>query len=124
MASTAAEQTSGNYKWKVVAVISGSFLFSAMDLNSALVALPTIAGDYEVDLPTVQWVVLISFLSLNALLLPLGRLSDLAGRKRLMLIGLLVTGAGGVLSFLAPGLGWGRCRGRGWRRYRRWARRC
>ena len=106
MATTAAQNTSGNYKWKVAAVISGSFLFSAMDLNSVLVALPTIAGDYEVDLPTVQWVALISFLSLNALLLPLGRLSDLAGRKRLLLIGLLVTGFGGVFSFLAPGLGW------------------
>jgi EmrB/QacA subfamily drug resistance transporter len=104
--SATAENKSGNYKWKVAAVVSGSFLFSAMDLNSALVALPTIAGDYAVDLPTVQWVVLISFLSMNALLLPLGRLSDLAGRKRLFVIGLLVTGIGGIFSFLAPGLGW------------------
>ena len=106
VAATGSESVPGNYKWKVAAVISGSFLFSAMDLNSALVALPTIAGEYEVDLPTVQWVVLVSFLAMNALLLPLGRMSDLAGRKRMLLIGLLVTGVGGVFSFLAPALSW------------------
>ena len=106
MATTTTESPAGNYRWKVAAVISGSFLFSAMDLNSALVALPTIAGEYGVDLPTVQWVVLVSFLTMNALLLPLGRMSDLAGRKRLLLIGLVVTGVGGILSFLAPTLPW------------------
>jgi len=106
MAATAPEATSGNYKWKVAAVISGTYLFSAMDMNSSLVALPTIAGHYNVDLTAVSWVVLVLFLTMNALLLPLGRLADIAGRKKVMIAGMLVVGIGGVLSTFTPSLPW------------------
>jgi MFS family permease len=92
MAATAPEATSGNYKWKVAAVISGTLLFSAMDMNSSLVALPTIAGHYQVGITAVSWVVLVLFLTMNALLLPFGRLADIAGRKKVMIGGMLVVG--------------------------------
>ncbi len=106
MAATAPEETSGNYKWKVAAVISGTFLFSAMDMNSSLVALPTIAGHYDVDIMAVSWVVLVLFLTMNALLLPFGRLADIAGRKKVMIAGMLVVGIGGILSTFTPSLPW------------------
>ena len=106
MAATALDTGSGNHKWKVAALISGSFLFSAMDMNSSLVALPTIAGHYGVDIPAVSWVVLVLFLTMNALLLPFGRLADIAGRKKVLIGGMIVVGIGGVLSTFAPNLPW------------------
>ena len=106
MAVAGGDTRSGNYKWKVSAVISGTFLFSAMDMNSSLVALPTIADHYDVDITAVSWVVLVLFLTMNALLLPFGRLADIIGRKKVMLGGMLVLGFGGILSTLAPDLNW------------------
>ena len=100
------DATSANYKWKVAAVVSGTFLFSAMDMNSSLVALPTIADHFMVDITSASWIVLAAFMTLTALLLPFGRLADMVGRKRVMISGMLVVGCGGILSALAPDLSW------------------
>ena len=96
--------TSNRYKWQVAAVIAGSMMFAGIDVGGALVALPTIAADFDADLPAVQWVALMRLLGLSALLLPAGRVADLVGRKKVALTGIVVLGAGGVLAALAPTL--------------------
>ena len=50
-------------------------------------ALPTIAEYYHTDLPTVQWVVIGEALAIAVLLLPMGRLGDMAGRRRVYIAG-------------------------------------
>ena len=75
-----------------------------VDHGSVNVALPTIAEEFNTDLPTIQWVVIIYALTIAALLLPMGRLSDLVGRKKIYIIGMVVLGAGAVLSGLSPAL--------------------
>ena len=65
---------------------------------SVIIALPTIAQSFSVDLTIVQWVILAETLTVSALLLPMGRFSDLLGRKPLYLAGLLVFG---LSSFVA-----------------------
>ena len=77
---------------------------SVVDHGSVNVALPTIAEEFNTDLPTIQWVVIIYALTIAALLLPMGRLSDLVGRKKIYIIGMVVLGAGAVLSGLSPAL--------------------
>ena len=77
---------------------------SVVDHGSVNVALPTIAEEFNTDLPTIQWVVIIYALTIAALLLPMGRLSDLVGRKKVYIIGMVVLGAGAVLSGLSPAL--------------------
>ena len=63
---------------------------SVADHGSVAVALPSIANEFDTDLPTVQWVMIAYALTIGALLLPMGRLSDIVGRKRLYMVGFAI----------------------------------
>ena len=81
---------SPNYKyWAFGAIAVGTF-GSVVDHGSVNVALPTIAGRFDTDLPTIQWVVLAFALTITALLLPMGRLADIFGSKKIYVLGSLV----------------------------------
>ena len=87
-----------NYKWwAFIAIAVGTFT-SVMTHGSAIVALPTIAEHFNTDLPTVQWVVIGETLTISALLLPMGRLSDIIGRKQVYISGLLLFTVGGAFA--------------------------
>lgn len=62
------------------------------------VALPTVAQHFGVDLSTVQWVVIAEGLAISALILPMGRLSDIIGRKTVYVSGMVVFVIGAVLA--------------------------
>ena len=81
---------SPNYKWWVFAAVGLGSFTGVMTFGTVNVALPTIAGHFETDLPTVQWVVIAQTLTVSALLLPMGRLSDMVGRKQVYVVGLLL----------------------------------
>ena len=89
--------------WVFGALAIGIFA-SVVDHGSVNVALPTIASHFQTDLPTIQWVVIIYALTIAALLLPMGRLSDLIGRKRVYIAGMVVLALGAVLAGISPGL--------------------
>jgi len=95
---------SPNFKYWVFGALAIGIFASVVDHGSVNVALPTIAEEFNTDLPTIQWVVIIYALTIAALLLPMGRLSDIVGRKKVYLIGMVVLGAGAVLSGLSPAL--------------------
>ena len=81
---------SPNYKWWAFAAIAiGSFI-SVVDTGSMLVALPDIESHFNTNLATVQWVVVGYALAISVLLLPMGRLGDLLGRKKVYLIGFVI----------------------------------
>ncbi len=82
--------SSPRYKWWVFAAVGLGSFTGVMTFGSINVALPTIAEHFETDIPSVQWVVLAQTLTVSALLLPMGRLSDLVGRKRVYVVGLLL----------------------------------
>ena len=67
----------------------GTFL-SVVDHGSVMVAMPEIEGFFNADLPTVQWVVIGYALAISVLLLPMGRLGDMAGRRRIYIIGFCI----------------------------------
>ena len=75
-----------------------------MDHGSINIALPTIARHFETDLPSVQWVVTGFALTISALLLPMGKLGDLIGLKRLYIIGSLIFVLGAGLAGFSPSL--------------------
>ena len=81
---------SPHYKWWVFAAVGLGSFTGVMTFGTVNVALPTIAGHFETDLPTVQWVVIAQTLTVSALLLPMGRLSDMVGRKQVYMVGLLL----------------------------------
>ena len=95
---------SPNFKYWVFGALAIGIFASVVDHGSVNVALPTIAGEFKTDLPTIQWVVIIYALTIAALLLPMGRLADLVGRKKVYIAGTVVMGIGAVLSGLAPSL--------------------
>ena len=78
------------YKWFVFAAVGLGSFTGVMTFGTVNVALPTIAGYFETDLPSVQWVVIAQALTISVLLLPMGRLSDMLGRKQVYIAGLLL----------------------------------
>ena len=82
------------YKWFVFAAVGLGSFTGVMTFGTVNVALPTIAGYFETDLPSVQWVVIAQALTISALLLPMGRLSDMLGRKQVYIAGLMLASVG------------------------------
>ena len=58
-----------------------------VDHGSVLVALPGIESHFDATLESVQWVVVAYALVISVLLLPMGRLGDVVGRRRIYLAG-------------------------------------
>lgn len=77
-------------KWFVVlAVGSGAFL-ATIDGSIVNVSLPTITAALHTNFTTIQWVVLAYLLTVTSLMLSIGRLGDIFGKKRLYLAGFAV----------------------------------
>ena len=92
------ETTSPSYKYWAFGTVALGLFGSVMDSGGLIVALPSIAGHFNTQLPSVQWVVIAYVLTITALLLPMGRLADLVGRKKLYISGGLVFVLGAVLA--------------------------
>jgi EmrB/QacA subfamily drug resistance transporter len=80
-------------------------LLSSLGTSIANVGLPTLAQAFNASFQQVQWVVLAYLLALTTLVVSAGRLGDLIGRRRLLLIGIAVFTLASVLCGLAPTLG-------------------
>lgn len=74
-------------------------------LTMVFVALSAIADDFGVTLRAVTWVVVAQALAISALLMPVGRLADVIGWKRMHLAGLVLFAAGSLITALAPTFG-------------------
>jgi EmrB/QacA subfamily drug resistance transporter len=90
--------------WLALTGLSLSMLLASLGTSSANVALPTLARAFGVSFPAVQWVVLAYLLATTTLVVGAGRLGDVVGRRRLLLIGLALFAAASVLCGVAPGL--------------------
>ena len=95
---------SRNYKWWVFGILGTSTFLSVVDHGSALVALPDIERHFGTDLPTVQWVIIGSALAVSALLLPMGRLGDIAGRKSMYIAGFSIFVMASAVAGFSPTL--------------------
>lgn len=93
-----------NYKWWVFGALAIGLFASVSDYGSVTVALPSIAEHFNTDLPTSQWVVIGYALTISALLMPMGRLSDIVGRKHVYVSGFAIFVIGAVLAGLSPGI--------------------
>src|SRR5688572_19200132 len=93
------------YKWRAFAAIAISFVTMVMSISMVFVALSSIAAEYGVTLRAVSWVVIVQALTITALMLPMGRLADIIGRRRVHLIGLSLFAGGSICCAFAPTLG-------------------
>ncbi|WPN32543.1 MFS transporter [Pseudomonas sp. P5_109] len=87
-----------------LASLSLSMLLASLGTSIANVGLPALAEAFSASFQAVQWVVLAYLLSITALIVSVGRLGDLMGRRRLLLIGIAVFTVASLLCALAPGL--------------------
>ena len=92
-------------KWLAFTAIGTSFVTSVMSVSMVFVALSAIADDFGITLRVVSWIVIAQALTLSALMMPMGRLADIIGWKRVHLIGIVVDSVGAVGVALAPTFG-------------------
>jgi EmrB/QacA subfamily drug resistance transporter len=89
-------------RWWTLVVLSVSLLVISLDNTILNVALPTIERDLDAGAGALQWIVDSYTLVFAGLLLTMGSLGDRFGRRRALIAGLGVFGAGSLLSALAP----------------------
>lgn len=90
-------------RW-ALASLSLTMLMSALGTSIANVGLPTFMHAFAASFQDVQWVVLAYLLAITTLIVSVGRLGDLFGRRRLLLGGLAVFTLASLLCALAPTL--------------------
>ncbi len=76
--------------WLTFAAVSSGTFVAVLDQSSLGIALPEVAGYFDASIPAVQWVTLAYMLMTGALLLPMGRLADMLGRKRVYVLGFAI----------------------------------
>src|ERR1051325_11485372 len=103
MESTLKTNTTHSARW-ALAGLSLSILLSSLGTSIANVALPTLAQAFGVSFQHVQWVVLAYLLAVTSLIVSIGWLGDMIGRRRLLLAGLLLFTVASVLCGIAPTL--------------------
>ncbi|MEM3851752.1 MAG: MFS transporter [Methanomassiliicoccales archaeon] len=85
------------YKWKVLLATTIGTLMSSIDSTIVLLALFPIASSLHSDFISVIWVIIAYILMSTALVLSLGRISDMYGRKRMYNLGFIVFTVGSAL---------------------------
>lgn len=94
--SATASEKSPPIRW-VLASLSLSILLSSLGTSIANVGLPTLAQAFGATFQQVQWVVLAYLLAITTLIVSVGRLGDLVGRRRLLLAGIVLFTLASVL---------------------------
>src|SRR6476659_2563766 len=86
----------------VLASLSLSMLLSSLGTSIANVGLPTFAQTFNASFQDVQWVVLAYLLASTTLIVSVGRLGEITGRRRLLLAGIFLFVVASVLCGVAP----------------------
>lgn len=87
-----------------LASLSLSVLLSSLGTSIANVGLPSLAAAFSASFQQVQWVVLAYLLAISTLIVTVGRLGDIIGRRRLLLAGILLFTLSSALSGAASNL--------------------
>jgi MFS family permease len=86
--------------WGALIVVCGVLFLDGLDVSMVGVALPSIQEDLHLTTSQLQWIVSGYILGYGGLLLLGGRVADLLGRRRVLLIGLSVFTAASLLGGL------------------------
>ena len=96
-------QPTASVRW-ALASLALSMLLSSLGTSIANVGLPTLGAVFDASFQQVQWVVLAYLLAITTLIVSVGRLGDLIGRRRLLLGGIGLFTLASALCALAPTL--------------------
>ncbi len=88
-----------------IGILSGIFI-CALDWSIVSTALPVIQNKLNTSIVELQWIMNIFGVCISSLLVTMGRISDLYGRRRIFLIGITIFGISSVLGGMAPNATW------------------
>ncbi|ORA33698.1 MFS transporter [Mycobacterium aquaticum] len=97
--------TASRDRW-ILAAVSTALFCVQLDYFAVNLALPTMAEDLDTTATDLQWVISIYMLTLGACMVPAGRIGDIFGRRRTLLIGIAVFGASSAVCAMAPSAAW------------------
>ncbi len=86
--------------WIALAGLSAVFLFEMLDNSILNVALPTIGRDLHASTVSLEWVTGVYAVVFGGLMLVFGAIADRFGRRRIMLIGLVLLGLASLATVL------------------------
>ncbi len=89
-------------KWYVLIAVAMGIFLATIDGSIVNVALPTLSQAFGTTFAAVQWVILAYLLTVATLLLGVGRLADIRGKKPIYLTGFVVFTTGSFLCALSP----------------------
>src|SRR3569833_2327614 len=93
----------GRYFWRRLS-LALAMLLPSLGTSIANVALPSLEAAFAVPFSEVQWVVLSYLLAVTTLIVGVGRLGDMIGRRRLLLAGIGIFVISSAVAALAPSL--------------------
>ncbi len=92
-------------KWYVLAAVGMGTFLATIDSSIVNIALPTLEKQLSTSFALVQWVVLAYLLTATTLMLSVGRLADILGKKNIYLYGFIVFTLGSLLCGLSTSIG-------------------
>ncbi|WP_328723453.1 MFS transporter [Streptomyces sp. NBC_00247] len=87
--------------WTALAGLSAVFLFEMLDNSILNVALPTIGRRLSASTAELQWITGVYAVVFGGLMLAFGALADRVGRRKIMLVGLVLLGAASLATAFA-----------------------
>ena len=94
---------SPSMRWALTS-LALSVLVSSLGTSIANVALPNLAEAFNASFQAVQWIVVAYLLAITTLIVSVGRLGDILGRRRLLMAGILLFTLASLLCGVAPTL--------------------
>lgn len=104
MTRTTAGRTATASAGRVVLPLALAQFIASYAASNMNVAISTIADDLGTDVAGIQTTITLFTLTMAALMIPGSKLTDLWGRRRCFVLGLVIYGAGALLAAVAPGL--------------------
>lgn len=93
-------------RWPILGVLVVSLLVVVLDNTILNIALPTIQDDLGASSSELLWAVDAYILAFASLLFTWGVIGDRVGRKRILVIGLIIFGTASAICAFAPTAGW------------------
>ncbi|SEM69584.1 drug resistance transporter, EmrB/QacA subfamily [Loktanella fryxellensis] len=93
-------------RWIAMAALLVAGFINLIDVTIVNVAIPSLQQAFGATDSQIEWVVAIYILTFALFLLPMGRLGDVVGRRRMFIAGVTVFTIGSALCGLAPSI-WG-----------------
>ncbi len=93
------------WRWFILITVLIGASMSALDVSIVNVALPTLQGDFKVNMAVIEWVAMAYMLTLTIFLPLFGRLADIFGRTKMYNTGFVVFTIGSAFCGLASSAG-------------------